>query len=172
MQQMEVRHYLTFEFTGIDEKFVYVVTEEVMDRVQQELLDRNWEIDGPVIQFEDVSGRQIAVNAEYVRRCQALFDAGVYPVKDEDVNEPDMVIVMEGMGKPLYYHDIDPDDAALVASVMDGVDSSTSTFVSFTDEDGEANLIPADKVMLLESIHYQGESEEELPEEIEAPTVL
>ena len=57
MQQMEVRHYLTFEFTGIDEKFVYVVTEEVMDRVQQELLDRNWEIDGPVIQFEDVSGR-------------------------------------------------------------------------------------------------------------------
>jgi hypothetical protein len=73
MRQMEVRHYLAFEFTGIDEKFVYVVTEEVKDGVQQELLRRNWEIDGPVIEFEEISGRRIAVNAEYVRRCQALF---------------------------------------------------------------------------------------------------
>jgi hypothetical protein len=75
---------------------------------------------------------------------------------------------MEGVGKPLYYNDIDPADAALVASVMVGVDSSAPTFVSFTDEDGEANLIPVDKVMLLESLRYEDDFEEEMPEQVEA----
>jgi hypothetical protein len=45
---------------------------------------------------------------------------------------------------------------------MAGADSSVCTFVSFTDEDGEAKLIPVDKVMLLASIHYDDELEEEL----------
>jgi hypothetical protein len=161
MAQIEVRHYLAFEFTGLKEKFVYVVTEEVKNSVQQELLHRNWEIEGPVVEFEESSGRRIAVNAGYVRRCQALFDAGVFPENNQDGNEPDMMIIVEGMSKPLYYDDIDPDEAALVASVMAGPDSSVCSFVSFTDEDGEANLIPADKVMLLESIHYEDEFEEE-----------
>ena len=49
MEQMQVRHYLTFEFTGIDDKFVYVVTEEVKNSVQQELLNRSWEISGLVM---------------------------------------------------------------------------------------------------------------------------
>ena len=165
MEQMEVRHYLTFEFTGINEKFVYTVTEEVKNSVQQELLHRNWEIDGQVIEFEENSGRKIAVNAGYVRRCQALFDAGIFSTKDEDEIEADMMIVIEGVSTPLYYNDIDPEDAALVTSVMAGADSGVCNFVSFTDEDGEANLIPADKVMLLESIHYEDELEEELPDE-------
>jgi hypothetical protein len=164
VEQIEVRHYLTFEFTGINEKFVYIVTEEVKNRVQQELLHRNWEIDGPVIEFEESSGRKIAVNAGYVRRCQALFDAGIFPAKGEDESEHDMMIVVEGMSKPLYYDDIDPADAALVASVIAGPDSSGCNFVSFTDEDGEANLIPADKVMLLESIRYEDEFEDEVPD--------
>lgn len=164
MEQMQVRHYLTFEFTGIDDKFVYVVTEEVKNSVQQELLNRSWEISGLIIEFEDTSGRKIAVNAGYICRCQALFDAGVFPAKDADESEPDMTIVIEGMSKPLHYNDIDPDDAALVASVMAGADSSVCSFVSFTDEDGEANLIPADKVMLLESIHYESAFEEDTPE--------
>ena len=43
-------------------------------------------------------------------------------------------------------------------------DSSVCNFVSFTDEDGEANLIPADKVMLLESIRYEDEFEDEVPD--------
>lgn len=162
MEQMEVRHYLTFEFTGIDEKFVYTVTEDVKNSVQQELLQRTWKIDGPVIEFEERSGRKIAVNVGYVRRCQVLFDAGMFPPKDQEESEPDMMIVIEGVSKPLYYNDIDPDDAALVASVMAGVDSGVCSFVSFTDEDGEANLIPADKVMLLESIHYEAELGEQL----------
>ncbi len=76
-----------------------------------------------------------------------------------------MTIVIEGVSKPLYYDDIDPDDAALVASVMAGADLSVCSFVSFTDEDGEANLIPADKVMLLESIHYENEFEEKVARE-------
>lgn len=166
MEQMEVRHYLTFEFTGINEKFVYVVTEDVKNSVQDELLGRNWDIEGPVVDFEEISGRKIAVNARYVRRCQALFDAGRFP-KDQDESEPDMMIVIEGVSKPLNYEDIDPEDAALVASVMAAPDSSVCNFVSFTDEDGEANLIPADKVMLLESIHYEDELEEEVTEKTE-----
>jgi hypothetical protein len=161
---MEVRHYLTFEFRGINERFVYTVTEDVKNSVQQELLYRNWEIAGPVIEFEETSGRKIALNAKYVRRCQALFDAGIFPSEDEDKSEADMMIVMEGVSEPLYYNDIDPDDAALVASVLAGPDSGVCNFVSFTDEDGEANLIPTDKVMLLESIHNENEFEEEVPE--------
>ncbi|MFN2514246.1 MAG: hypothetical protein ABR568_22890 [Pyrinomonadaceae bacterium] len=132
MEEMEVRHYLTFEFSGIPDKFVYTVSEDVKNGVQQELLHRNCEIDGPVIEFDESSGRKIAVNAEYIRRCQALFDAGIYPPKDEDESRPDMIIVIEGMSKPLYYNDIGPEDAALVASVMAGVDSSACNFVSFT----------------------------------------
>ncbi len=108
MEQMQVRHYLTFEFTGIDDKFVYVVTEDVKNSVQQELLNRSWEISGLVIEFEDTSGRKIAVNAGYICRCQALFDAGVFSAKDADESEPDMTIVIEGMSKPLHYNDIDP----------------------------------------------------------------
>jgi hypothetical protein len=161
----KLRHYLTFEFAGTDEKFVYVVTEDVKNSVQEELLGRNWEIYGPVIEFEESSGRKIAVNAGYVRRCQALFEAGMFSPTDGDQSEPDMIIVIEGVSKPLYYHDIDPDDAALVASVMAAPDSGAYNFVSFTDEDGEANLIPADKIMLLESIHYENEFEDEVPEE-------
>lgn len=45
MEQIEVRRYITFEFTGINEKFVYPVTEEVKNSVQQELLHRNREIE-------------------------------------------------------------------------------------------------------------------------------
>jgi hypothetical protein len=161
VKQMEVKHSLTFEFVGIDEKFVYTVTEDVKKWVQQELLGRDWNVDGPVIEFEEHSGRKVAVNARYVRRCQALFDTGILPAKAEDDNEPDMMIVIEGMSKPLCYNDIDPDDAALVASVVAGADSDAYSFVSFTDEDGEPNIIPADKVMLLESIHYENESEED-----------
>ena len=160
MKQMEVRHYLTFEFAGIGDKFVYTVSEGVKKAVQHELLHRNWEIAGSVIEFEESGGRKIAVNAEYVRRCQALFDAGVYPPESEEEIKPDMMIVLEGMTEPLYYNDIDPDDAALVASVMAGVDSDTCNFVSFIDEDGEDNMIPVDRVMLLDSIHYEDEFDE------------
>jgi hypothetical protein len=159
MKEMEVKHFLTFELAGIDEKFIYTVTEDVKKWVQQELLGRNWNIEGPVIEFEEHSGRKIAVNARYVRRCQALFDAGIFPAKAEDDNEPDLMIVIEGMSRPLYYNDIDSDDAALVASVVAGANLDAYSFVSFTDEDGEPNVIPADKVMLLESIHYEDESE-------------
>jgi hypothetical protein len=161
---MEVRHYLTFEFTGNSKKFVYTVSEDIKTSVQDELLSRNWAIDGSVIEFQDSSGRMIAVNARFLRRCQALYDAGIFPPKGEDETEPDMMIVMEGMNEPLCYNDIDPEDAALVASVMAGVDSEESSFVSFTDEDGEPNLVAADKIMLLESLHYDVELEEEVPE--------
>lgn len=164
MEQMEVRHYLTFEFPGLDDKFVYIVSEDTKNGVQQELLNRNWEIEGPVIEFEEISGRKIAVNALYVCRCQALFDAGIFPAKGEDESRADMMIAIEGMSKPLYYNDSDADDAALIASVMAGTDSSACSFVSFTDEDGEANLIPADRVMLLESVHYDDEYDEEVGE--------
>jgi hypothetical protein len=164
---MEVRHYLTFEFTGIADKFVDTVSEDVKNDVRHEFLHRNWEISGPVVEFEESSGRKIVVNAEYVRRCQALFDAGIYQAKDETEHKPDMLILIEGMSKPLYYNDIDPDDAALVASVMAGVDCDACTFVSFTDEDGEDNLIPVDRVMLLESIHYEDHLEDEMLEEDE-----
>jgi len=75
------------------------------------------------------------------------------------------MIVVEGMSKPLSYNDIEPDEAALVASVMAGVESDVCNFVSFTDEDGEDNLIPADKIMLLESIHYDDDFAEEADED-------
>src|SRR6266545_4970780 len=54
---------------------------------------------------------------------------------------------------------------AVARPVMAGADLSVCSFVSFTDEDGEANLIPADKVMLLESIHYENEFEEKVARE-------
>lgn len=75
-----------------------------------------------------------------------------------------MMIVIEGMSKPLYYNEIDAADAALIASVMAEGDESPCSFVSFTDEDGEGNLIPADRVMLLESLHYDDEHDEEVAE--------
>src|SRR5881397_1649061 len=109
MEQMEVRHYLAFEFTGFADKFVYSVSEEVISRVKQELLYRNWKIDGPVIEFEESSSRKITVNTAYLRRCQALFEAGIYPTKDKVESQSDMTIVIEGMSTPLYYNDIDPD---------------------------------------------------------------
>lgn len=108
---------------------------------------------------------KIAVNAGYVRRCQALFDAGIYTETDENESRPDMMIVIEGMREPLLYNDIDPEDVALVASVMTGPDSSTCNFVSFTDEDGEDNLIPVNKIMLLESIHYEDDFDEDVRDE-------
>ena len=43
-------------------------------------------------------------------------------------------------------------------------DPNICDFVSFTDEDGEDNLLPANKVMLLESIHYEDEFNNETPE--------
>jgi hypothetical protein len=164
MEQMEVRHYLTFEFPGLDDKFVYIVSEDTKNGVQQELLNRSWELEGPVIEFEEISGRKIAVNALYVCRCQALFDAGIFPAKGDDESRADMIIAIEGMSKPLYYNDIDAADAALIASVMAESDESACSFVSFTDEDGEANFIPADRVMLLESVHYDDEYDEEVGE--------
>lgn len=169
MEQMEVRHYLTFEFAGRDEKFVYVVTEEMKEGVTKELLHKDRVVDGSVIEFEDVSGRKIVVNVEYVRRCQALYDAGRYPSAEEDEDKPDMIIVMEGMRKPLTYLDIDPEDAALVASLVAAAGLDYVGFVSFTDEDGEENLIPADKVMLLDTLHYEDEFNEESPEGVEVP---
>ena len=78
-----------------------------------------------------------------------------------------MMILIDGMSKPLYYNDIDPDEASLVASVMAGVDDGPCNFVSFLDEDGEDNLIPVDKVMLLESIHYEDDLEDEISDEVE-----
>jgi hypothetical protein len=164
MEDMEIRHYLTFEFAGLKEKFVYVVSEGVKKAVRHEFLQRDWEIEGPVIEFEDSSGRKIAVNARYVRRCQALFDAGIYPTKDETETKPDMMFLIEGMSEPLNYNDIETDDAALVASVMAGAEDRTYNFISFLDEDGEDNVIPADKIMLLESIHYEDGLDEELHE--------
>ena len=164
MEQMEVRHYLTFEFPGLDDKFVYIVSEDTKNSVQQELLNRSWDLEGPVIEFEEISGRKIAVNALYICRCQALFDAGIFPANDEDESRADMMIAIEGMSKPLYYNDIDAADAALIASIMAGLDSSDCSFVSFTDEDGEANLIPGDRVMLLERVHYDDEYDEEMEE--------
>ena len=164
MERMEVRHYLTFEFPGLDDKFVYIVSEDTKNGVQQELLNKSWDLDGPVIQFEEISGRKIAINALYVCRCQALFDTGIFPAKGEDESRADMMIVIEGMSKPLYYNDIDAADAALIASVMAESDESTCRFVSFTDEDGEANFIPADRVMLLERVPYDDEYDEEVGE--------
>jgi len=70
MEKMEIRYYLTFEFTGVADKFVYTVAEGVKNGIREELLGRNWEVHGTVIEFEDVSGRKIAVNARYIRRCQ------------------------------------------------------------------------------------------------------
>ncbi len=127
-------------------------------------MNRSWELDGPIIEFEEISGRKIAVNALFVCRCQALFDAGIFPAKGEDESRADMMIAIEGMTKPLYYNDIDADDAGLIASAIAGVDSSACSFVSFTDEDGEANPIPVDRVMLLESVHYDDEYDEEVEE--------
>ena len=164
MEQMQIRHYLAFEFAGIQRKFVYIVSEDVKNSVRHEFLQRDWRIEGPVIEFGDTSGRKIAVNARYVRRCQALFDGGIYPTKAEPESKPDMTFVMEGMSEPLNYNDIEPDDAALIASVMAGTEDSICNFISFLDEDGEDNVIPADKIMLLESIHYDDELDEELPE--------
>jgi hypothetical protein len=142
------------------------VSADIKTSVQDELLRRNWAIEGPVVEFEDSSGRRIAVNVRFLRRCQALYDAGVFPpsAEGEDETEPDMMILMEGMKEPLNYNDIDPEDAALVASVMAGIDSEECTFVSFTDEDGEPNVIAADKIMLLESLHYDDDLEEEVAE--------
>lgn len=58
MEQMEVRHYLTFEFTGITDKFVYVVSEEIKNGAQHEFLRRDWQIEGLVIEFEESGGRK------------------------------------------------------------------------------------------------------------------
>jgi len=79
-----------------------------------------------------------------------------------------MVLVVEGMSKPLHYDDIEPDAAALLASFMVGTELSENGFVSFLDEDGEDNLIPADKIMLLESVHYEDELDDEAPEKVKA----
>jgi hypothetical protein len=166
MEHMEIRHYLTFEFAGMNEKFVYVVSEEVKNGVRHEFLQRNWEIEGPVIEFEDTAGRKIAVNARYVRRCQALYEAGIYSTKDEQ-EKPDMTFVIEGMSEPLNYNDIEPDDAALIASNMAAPEDQICNFISFLDEDGEDNLIPVDRVMLLDTIHYDDEFDEELAEATE-----
>jgi hypothetical protein len=168
MEQMQVRHYLTFEFAGMRGKFLYMVSEDVKNSVRHDFLQRDWEIEGPVIEFEDTSGRKIAVNARYVRRCQALFEAGIYPTKDKPESKPDMTFVIEGMSEPLNYDDIEPADAELIASVMAGTEDRICNFISFLDEDGEDNVIPADKIMLLESIHYDDELDEELPEESES----
>jgi hypothetical protein len=165
---MQVRHYLTFEFASRDEKFVYVVTEETKEGFTKELLHKDRDIDGPVIEFEDITGRKVSVNGDYLRRCQALYDAGVYTQGEEEEGKPDMVIVMEGMREPLTYYDIEPDDAALVASFVAGVGLGATGFVAFTDEDGEDNLIYAEKVMLLDTLHYQDEFDEESPEGAEA----
>lgn len=70
MEQMEVRHCLTFEFSGLDDKFVYVVSEDTKNSVQQELLNRSWELQGSVIEFREISGRKIAINALYLCRCR------------------------------------------------------------------------------------------------------
>jgi hypothetical protein len=64
MEQMEIRHYLTFEFPGMQGKFVYIVSEDVKNSVRHEFLQRDREIEGPVIEFEDTSGRKIAVNLD------------------------------------------------------------------------------------------------------------
>lgn len=168
MEQMQIRHYLTFELAGMQRKFVYMVSEAVKNSVRHEFLQRDWKIEGPAIEFEDTSGRKIAVNARCVRRCQALFDAGIYPTKDEPESKPDMTFVIEGMSEPLNYNLIEPDDAALIASVMAGTEDRICNFISFLDEDGEDNMIPTDKIMLLESIHYDDELDEELPEESES----
>ena len=166
--KMEMRYYLAFEFKGLGEKFVYVVTKETQDDVTDELLNRGWNITGPVVEFEEVSGRKISVNSKYVTRCQALFDAGAYGAAGSEDGKPDMIIAIDGMKEPLEYHDIDPEDAGLVASVMAFPGSGETEFVAFTDQDGEMNLIPADKVMFLESIHYEDEVVEEVPETAEA----
>lgn len=164
MDQIEAKHYLTFEFKEVDQKFVYTVTEDVKNSVHEELLGRDWETNSPVIEFKECSGRKISVNARYVRRCQALFDTGLFPAKDQAKTDPGMMIIIDGMTEPLYYNDIESDEALHVASVMVGVDSDSCEFVSFTDEDGEVNLIRADKVMLLERSHYKNEFEEDLPQ--------
>lgn len=167
MQQMEVRHYLTFEFAGRDEKFVYVVTEETKEGVAKEILHRDRDVDGAVVEFEDVEGRKIAVTLEYICRCQALYDAGMYTEEDEEEGKPDMLIVMDGMKEPLTYYDIEPNGAALVASLVAGIGLGVSGFASFVDQDGEDNLFAVEKVMLLDTLHYEDEFDDELPEETE-----
>jgi hypothetical protein len=62
-----------------------------------------------------------------------------------------MTFVIEGLSEPLNYDDIEADDAALIASVMAGTEDRICNFISFLDEDGEDNVIPADKIMLLET---------------------
>jgi hypothetical protein len=161
MQEMEVRHYLTFEFTGRDEKFVYVVTEETKEGVTQDLLYQDEEIEGSVIEFEDINGRKISINRTFLRRCQAVYDAGGDPDKGEGDYKPDMIIIMEGMREPLEYLDIEPEDAALIASLVADIGLDEIGFASFVDEDGEDNLIAIDSVMLLDTLHYEDEFDEE-----------
>lgn len=48
----------------MSEKFVYVVPEDVKNGVQQEFLNGEWEIHGPTIEFEEISGRKSEVNIE------------------------------------------------------------------------------------------------------------
>lgn len=162
---MEIRHYLAFQLKNCEQRFVYVVTEETKKDVTEVLRAGVWgDFGSPVIKFEDAEGRIVAVNAEYIRLCQAMYDAGVYAEKSEEDIKPDLIVAVDGLSKPLVYNDIDPDDAGLAGAIFADCDLQPDSFFLIIDEDGEENLIPAGSIMLMESLHYEDEIAAEIAE--------
>jgi hypothetical protein len=60
---------------------------------------------------------------------------------EEVSDEIALSLLIDGMPEPLEYVDTDGNEIALIATTLEGIEPGEERFISFTDDDGEENLI-------------------------------
>jgi hypothetical protein len=79
-------------------------------------------------------------------------------------SEADVValsLILDGLPEPLDYAGVDASEIAGIATALEGTQPGEEKFISFRDEDREENLINARTIIVMGSIPYAEDSEED-----------
>jgi hypothetical protein len=156
-------YYLKFFLRGVREPLIYEVTKEEWEGVSHWFRHRDPLVLGSLLTFETATGRVVNVIPKYVALCQELWDVGIPIQKGKDPEESpyDLIMYVDGISEPLLNMEIDPDDVNMMTSILEAGGDEADEFVTFIDQDGERNWLMAGSIMLMDSIEYREEIEEE-----------
>jgi hypothetical protein len=161
-------HYLKFTLEGMSDPIVYRVSKETSERVTRcfDTMDKFSLETG--IEFETLKGRIINVCARYVVMCNVLWDYGRLNPEEEEVH--DLILYVSDITEPMRFEKSDPSEMQGIALALQGGAFEQEPFVGFTDQDDEALFLRGDKIMLMNSIDFYPDVEEESAETEETIT--
>jgi hypothetical protein len=160
--QIATSYHIKFFFKGFPRPVIYGVSKETSDDVSSAIRDYPNQTDGPFLGFSTTTNRAVIINSDSLVLCQVLVDYGTdEPPTDADkTDEIALSLLIDGISEPQEYVDTDENEIALIATTLEGIEPGEERFISFTDDDGEENLIKARTIIIMESIPYSVDSEE------------